>query len=178
MSSSIHRIDVPTLFLIWRVLFFLLFLTLSMSSLGCKALCMGFIMSFIVLWSICWSSSSSTSRIVPSISQVDSTGVYAFDRFLLCCLVSSSYLVLPEFSPEINVSLFTTLELFTSVLADGFSLESEWQQVSSSLNAVIWIVSIRPPTSKSSRPFNNSELFSVSWPISIKLKSGWYLLVL
>ena len=29
--------------------------------------------------------------------------------------------------------LFTLLEFFTSVLADGFSLESEWQQVSSSL---------------------------------------------
>ena len=29
--------------------------------------------------------------------------------------------------------LFTLLEFFTSVLADGFSLEFEWQQVSSSL---------------------------------------------
>ena len=29
--------------------------------------------------------------------------------------------------------LFTPLEFLTSVLADGFSLESEWQQVSSSL---------------------------------------------
>ena len=29
--------------------------------------------------------------------------------------------------------LFTPLEFFTSVLADGFSLEFEWQQVSSSL---------------------------------------------
>ena len=59
--------------------------------------------------------------------------------------------------------LFILLEFFTSVLADGFSLEFEWQQVSSSLqdssqysgNAVIWMVSTRPPTSKSSRPFNN-----------------------
>ena len=51
------------------------------------------------------------------------------------------------------------------MLADGFSLEFEWQQISSSLlkspglvsgsNAVVWIVSTRPPTSKSSRPFNN-----------------------
>ena len=31
------------------------------------------------------------------------------------------------------LSLFTPLEFFTSVLADGFSLEFEWQQVSSSL---------------------------------------------
>ena len=29
--------------------------------------------------------------------------------------------------------LFTPLEFFTSMLADGFSLEFEWQQVSSSL---------------------------------------------
>ena len=29
--------------------------------------------------------------------------------------------------------LFYLLEFFTSALADGFSLESEWQQVSSSL---------------------------------------------
>ena len=28
---------------------------------------------------------------------------------------------------------FTPLEFFTSVLADGFSLKSEWQQVSSGL---------------------------------------------
>ena len=33
----------------------------------------------------------------------------------------------------INSIIITPLELFTSVLADGFSLEFEWQQVSSSL---------------------------------------------
>ena len=32
-----------------------------------------------------------------------------------------------------NLLSFTPLEFFTSVLADGFSLEFEWQQVSSSL---------------------------------------------
>ena len=62
--------------------------------------------------------------------------------------------------------LFTPLEFYKSVLADGFSLEFEWSkssQVSRTLlsilavlnNAVVWIVSTRPPTSKSSRPFNN-----------------------
>ena len=58
---------------------------------------------------------------------------------------------------------FTPLEFFTSVLTDGFSLEFEWQQVSRTClrilavlsNAVIWIVSVRLPISKSSRPFNN-----------------------
>ena len=32
---------------------------------------------------------------------------------------------------QISSLLFTPLEFFTSVLADGFSLEFEWQQVSS-----------------------------------------------
>ena len=56
---------------------------------------------------------------------------------------------------------FTPLEFFTSVLADGFSLESEWQQVSSGLqnssqdSGRSQIVSTRPPNSKSSWPFNN-----------------------
>ena len=33
----------------------------------------------------------------------------------------------------IAIIIIHSLELFTSALADGFSLESEWQQVSSSL---------------------------------------------
>ena len=33
----------------------------------------------------------------------------------------------------IIIIIINSLELFTSALADGFSLESEWQQVSSSL---------------------------------------------
>ena len=36
-------------------------------------------------------------------------------------------------SPLLLLWLFTPLEFFTSVLADGFSLEFEWQQVFSSL---------------------------------------------
>ena len=62
--------------------------------------------------------------------------------------------------------LFTPLEFFTSVLADFFSLEFEWQQVSSSLqnssqysvldNVVIWMVSTCPLISKSYSTFNNS----------------------
>ena len=55
-----------------------------------------------------------------------------------------------------------SFRVFTSVLAVGFSLEFEWQQVSRIRlrilavlsNAVVWTVSTRPPTSKSSRPFN------------------------
>ena len=62
------------------------------------------------------------------------------------------------------------------MLADGFSLESEWQQVLSGLqqvlsglrilailsNAVIWIVS-----SNSSRPFNNPLVIVPKAPITI-----------
>ena len=59
--------------------------------------------------------------------------------------------------------LFTRLKVSTSVLADCFSLEFEQQQVSWTRlrilavlsNTVIWIVSARPLTSKSSRPYNN-----------------------
>ena len=34
---------------------------------------------------------------------------------------------------QVIIIIIHSLELFTSALADGFSLESEWQQVSSSL---------------------------------------------
>ena len=37
------------------------------------------------------------------------------------------------FWPRLLLSWFTPWEFFTSVLADGFSLESEWQEISSSL---------------------------------------------
>ena len=61
---------------------------------------------------------------------------------------------------------YYSLEFFTSALADGFSLElgdSKSSQVSRTRlrilavlsNAVVWIVSTRLPTSKSSWPFNN-----------------------
>ena len=79
----------------------------------------------------------------------------------------------------IKLLLFTLLEFFSSVSADGFSLEFEWQQVSLNFqdssqdsynavlsNAVIWIVSTRPPTSKSSRPFNNPLVIVPNAPIT------------
>ena len=61
------------------------------------------------------------------------------------------------------------------MLADGFSLDFEWQQVSWTrlmilavlTNAVVWIVSTRPPTSKSSRPFNNPLVIVPNAPITI-----------
>ena len=70
------------------------------------------------------------------------------------------------------------LEFFTSALADGLSLEFEWHkssQFSRTLrsilailkNVVVWMVSTRQPTSKSSRPFSH-PLFTVpNAPITI-----------
>ena len=46
-----------------------------------------------------------------------------FSFFLLLSITRPSYLII----------IINSLELFTSVLADGLSLEIEWQQVSSSL---------------------------------------------
>ena len=74
----------------------------------------------------------------------------------------------------INYYLSFRVEFFTSVLADGFSLEFEWPQVSRTClrilavlsNAVIWIVSTRPPTSKSPRLFNNPLVIVSNAPIT------------
>ena len=74
--------------------------------------------------------------------------------------------------------LFTPWEFFTSVLADGFywSLsDSKFPQVSRTRlrilavlsNAVVWIVPTRPPTSKSSRHFNNPLVIVPNAPITI-----------
>ena len=63
--------------------------------------------------------------------------------------------------------LFIPLEFFTSVLADGFSLEFEWQQVSSSLQDSSQDSGRCPPTSKSYRPFNNSLVIVSNAPITI-----------
>ena len=43
------------------------------------------------------------------------------------------YYLIFSFIISLLLLLFTPLEFFTSVLADGFSLEFEWQQDSSSL---------------------------------------------
>ena len=60
--------------------------------------------------------------------------------FLLLIIIKSSLLAVIRWSVCMLKSLlllllllFTPLEIFTSVLADGFSLEFEWHQVSSSL---------------------------------------------
>ena len=83
------------------------------------------------------------------------------------CLYLDIYLIFIQCFALLLLLLFTPLEFFTSVLADGFhwSLsDSNSPQVSRTRlrilavlsNAVVWIVFTRPPTSKSSRPFNNA----------------------
>ena len=79
-------------------------------------------------------------------------------------------------SPQILLLLLLSpLEFFTSALADGLLLECEWQLVSRTLlsilavlnNAVVWMVSTQPPTSKSSSPFNNPLVTVPKAPITI-----------
>ena len=75
----------------------------------------------------------------------------------------------------IIIIIIYSLEFFTSALTDGLSLEFEWQQVSSSLlsilavlnNAVVWMVSTRPPTFKSSSLFDNPLVTVPKAPITI-----------
>ena len=67
------------------------------------------------------------------------------------------------------------LEFFTLETSDGLSPEIEYPQVSRTLlsilavfnNAVVWMVSTRPPTFKSSRPFNNPLVTVSKAPITI-----------
>ena len=78
----------------------------------------------------------------------------------------------------IIIIIIYSIEFFTSALADGFSLElsdSKSPQVSRTRlgilvvlsNGVVWIVSARPPTSTSSRPFNNPSVIVPKAPITI-----------
>ena len=74
--------------------------------------------------------------------------------------------------------LFTHWEFLTPASADGSSLETEWQQFSSSLQdssqysghsqqAVGWMVSTHPPTYKPSSPFNKPLVTVPKAPITI-----------
>ena len=56
--------------------------------------------------------------------------LYSFCTNLLHSLIM--WLIVSSLSPH-SLHLFTPLEFFISVLADGFSLEFEWQRVPSSL---------------------------------------------
>ena len=74
--------------------------------------------------------------------------------------------LLYSFSAKLLLLLFSPCGFSTSELADDLSLVCEWHdskspRVSRTLlaaynNAVVWMVSTRPPTSKSTSPFNNT----------------------
>ena len=111
--------------------------SLSLSSRVCNSLCV--VISLLILWSICLSSSLVRFKNGPEYLTRHITQVFILlIRFLRHSFVSSCFLVLLRYSfsivPYISICLlFTPWEFFTSALADGFSLEFEWQQVSSSL---------------------------------------------
>ena len=105
-----------------------------------------------------------------SAGTVKSTILQVFSFLLI--IIRSGCLAEIGWSVCIIVIIYS-LEFFTWVLADGFSMEFEWQQVSRTLpsiltvliNVVVWMVSTCPPTCKTSSPFSNSLLTNA--PITI-----------
>ena len=87
-----------------------------------------------IRWSVCMSKSHRSLCV--SFPKTDD-GLCIYHLFIwsnLNFLNISRWIILPTQSCLLLLLLlFTPLEFFTSVLADGFSLEFEWQQVSSSL---------------------------------------------
>ena len=73
------------------------------------------------------------------------------------------------------IIIIYSLEFFTLALADGLSLAFEWQQISRTIlsilavfnNVIVWMVSTRPQTSKSSSPFSNPLVTVPKAPITI-----------
>ena len=76
--------------------FFLDIYSLSMSSLGCKALCI--IISFLVFRSICWSSLVHTKNGPEYLTRGTAQVFTSSKRLLLYSIVSSSFLVLLRYS--------------------------------------------------------------------------------
>ena len=71
--------------------------SLSVSSLGCKAWCI--VINFFVPWSLCWSSSLVHFKSDPEYLTRETVMLFIpLMRFLLCSLVSSSFLVLRGYS--------------------------------------------------------------------------------
>ena len=83
--------------------------SLSTSSLRCKVLCI--VTSFLVLWSICWSS----FQVHFKNGRRGTTRVFIYSmRFLLCSLISSSFLVLLRYSFKILSFIYACLVDFVS----------------------------------------------------------------
>ena len=102
------------------------------------------------------------------------------DTLSLLIIIRSGFLV--EIGRSVCIIIIIiiihSLECFTSANDKGFSVEFEWQRVSSSSldssqysgllnNAVVWMISTRPPTSKSSSPLSNTLLTVPNAPITI-----------
>ena len=103
----------------------------------------------------------------PAHFSVDHLAYPVLSRLILLCLLHSliMWLIVSSLSPHslhyyyyyYYYYYFTSWEFFISVLADGFSLDFEWQQISRTLlsiradpnDAVLWTVSTRPLISKS-----------------------------
>ena len=126
MLSSSRCMDVSTLFSVLANPLSPSFLgtySLSTSSLGCNALCM--FVSFLVLWSIYLSSSLVHLRKGPEYLTRGTAQVFIpLIRFLIFSFVSSYYYYYYH---------YYSMRFFTPAFADGLSLESEWHQVSLSL---------------------------------------------
>ena len=121
-------------------------------------------------WSLSDSKSPQVSRTLLSILAVLNNVVVWMVPTLLPTSTSSS--------PFSNPIIIPSFELFPSALADGFhwSLsDSKSPQVSRTLltilavlnNAVVWMVSTCPPTSKSSSPFSNPLVTVPNAPIQL-----------
>ena len=92
-------------------------------------------------------------------------------------LLVEGVFVFAKYSLLLLLLLFTAWEFFTSALADGLSLEFEWQQVSSSLldyslysgqsQNCSSLVSTRPVISKSFSPRTNPSVTVLRAPITI-----------
>ena len=102
-----------------------------------------------------------------------------YGQISVSCTIPSGLPCPPSHVLSYTFSVIIIIIIYSlRVLADGFSLESVWHkspQVSTTplrilavlSNAVIWIVSTRPPTSKSFRPFNNHLVNLSKAPITI-----------
>ena len=120
-------------------------------------------------WSLSDSKSPQVSRTLLSI--------LAVFHNVVVCMVSPR---LPTSKSSRPFIIIYSLEFFTSALADGLSWslsDNKSPQVSRTLlsilsvlyNVVVWIVSTRPPTSKSTSSFSNPLVSLPKAPITISI---------
>ena len=95
------------------------------------------------------------------------SGLYGkFSLFFFCYLSLVLLLIIIIYSFRVfhtSVSWW----FFTGVWGTASLLKSRFRILAVLSNAVVWIVSTRPPTSKSSRPFNNPLVIVPNAPMTI-----------